>query len=136
MRTRMQADANVYTGDETPEREAEIAAEHAIPWALRGPSDPDVEFFKGQKKRKDGRFSTGGGFTLRVKEVWLASGCMFKFSYKNTRAGQPLHVCAYSVAMYGVCSRVFSCVRTQLFVCAYSVVCKRVAMVTATHSCL
>ena len=99
MRTRMQAEKEIYTGDEPLEEEAKVATRLAIPWHLRGSTDPNVQFFKGQRRRKDGRFSTAGGFDKRVKEIWLASGKMFKFSYKNTREGQPLHVCAYSVAM-------------------------------------
>ena len=76
-------------------------------------------------------------FSLQVQKIFVASNFAFQFNYRNPR-GQPLHVCVCTqlFAMYGACGRVFSCVRTQMFACAYSVVCKRVAVVTATHSCL
>ena len=76
-------------------------------------------------------------YSVQVEKIFVASNFAFQFDHRNPR-GQPLHVCVCTqlFAMYGACGRVFSCVRTQLFACAYSVVCKRVAVVTATHSCL
>ena len=76
-------------------------------------------------------------FSVQVSKIFVASNNAFQFDHRNPR-GQPLHVCVCTqlFAMYGACGRVFSCVRTQMFACAYSVVCKRVAVVTATHSCL
>ena len=136
MRTRMQEDNGIYTDTNDPDHEDHMAKIGAIPWWLRGPADSKVEFFKGQKRRNDGTYRNAGGFLKLAREIYIASGWNGKFSFKNVRTGQPLHVCAHSVAMYGVCSRVFSCVRTQLFARAYSVVCKRVAVVTATQPCL
>ena len=99
MRTRMQAEKEIYTGDEPLEEEAKVATRLAIPWHLRGPQEDEVQIWRGQKRRPDGRFSTPGGLDKRIKEIWIASGQINKFSFKNDRTGQPLHVCAYSVAM-------------------------------------
>jgi len=95
----MQAEKGIYTGDEPLEEEAEKATRLAIPWHLKGSTDPEVTIWRGQKRRPDGRFSTPGGLDKRIKEIWMASGKMNKFSFKNDKTGQPLHVCAYSVAM-------------------------------------
>ena len=100
MRTRMQAEKEIYTGDAPLEEEAAQATVSAIPWHIRGPQDdPEVTVWRGQTKRPSGRFSTPGGLDKRIKEIWMASGRMDKFSFKNDKTGQPLHVCAYSVAM-------------------------------------
>ena len=136
MRTRMQEDERIYTCTNDPDEEDHMAKIGGIPWWLRGPADERVDFFKGQKRRSDGTYRNAGGFLKCASDIYKASGWNGRFSYKNKHSGQPLHVCAHSVAMYGVCSRVFSCVRTQLFARAYSVLCKRVAVVTATQPCL
>ena len=99
MRTRMQAEKNIYRGDAPLHVEAARASEGAVPWIYRGPQDdPEITMWRGQLRRNSGRFSTSGGFDKRVKELWLASGRDPKFSNVNPK-GQPLHVCAYSVAM-------------------------------------
>ena len=99
MRTRMQAEKNIYNGDAELDVEAARAIEGAIPWQYRGPqNDPDILVWRGQQRRRSGRFSTAGGFDKRVRELWLASGRDHRFSNCNPK-GQPLHVCAYSVAM-------------------------------------
>jgi hypothetical protein len=99
MRTRMQAEKNIYSGDAPLVDEAVAALEAAIPWQYRGPqNDPTILCWRGQQRRRSGRFSSAGGFDKRVRDLWLASGKDHKFSNCNPK-GQPLHVCAYSVAM-------------------------------------
>ena len=95
------------------ENEAAMADALGIPWDVRGPDPtelPEVLYHKGEKRRPDGTFRTASGWEKKVAMVWNASNHDPRFS-KHSKAGQPLHGCAYSVV-------------------------SKVAVTTATHSCL
>lgn len=117
--------------------EQEHARDWRLPWNLRSVPDTALDYsphVKGQRQRMKadgtkGRIANRGGFDGQVKKVWEASQHNYRFSVQNPE-GQPLHVCAYSVACNVWRVRPRACSVVCVLSCLHSVVCKRVAVAT------